>query len=324
MYEMIYAFAACAGRERILFGDSAPSAREAFARSLVGPAFPELWFELPLAGKPWFDLHALTARETLDAQTPIDAETCGGVPAAFAWFAKQDDGVRQLALSWDTGSGNIEHPAVQLLKRAYDTQITCDFLEAAGRPDAVEASRTFEGRLPQGWFPCYSGVFPMRKEPFLRVECIPTRSMQEAYAADPGLLATHLRQAGMEDVGETVLERCQILAATPFQLEFQFDVTPEGAAGRTFSASVRFSEPPGDEQWASFDVDGAAGSLMRRVEEWGLADERWRLLEGTVFAKRLKRGAEDHLLWCFPAFLKLRWIDGEPLDAKAYLIASAQ
>ena len=213
---------------------------------------------------------------------------------------------------------------MQLLKREDDEEMTCDFLAAVGRPDASSAYRAFAGRLPRGWFACYAGVFPARSVPFLRVECIPKPGLQRAYAEDPALLEAHLRQAGLTEPGDTLVDRCQLLAGTPFQLEFQFDVTPEGAAGPTFSASVRFAQPPGACGTESFDPDGAAGDLMRQVETWGLADCRWRQLAGTAFVKRVKAAGESCLIYCYPAFLKLRWRGGEPLDAKAYLVAGAQ
>lgn len=53
-------------------------------------------------------------------------------------------------------------------------------------------------------------------------------------------------------------------------------------------------------------------------------DDRWRLLQATTYAKRVRLAGESCLLWCFPAFLKLRWRDGEPLDAKAYLMAGVR
>lgn len=58
VYDVIYALAASEGRERVLFGSSAPLAHDAFGRSLVGDVFPELWFEVPLLGEPWFDLQS--------------------------------------------------------------------------------------------------------------------------------------------------------------------------------------------------------------------------------------------------------------------------
>lgn len=153
IYDIIYALMAQEGREAALFGDGAPLAHEAFERSLAGAAFPELWFELPLAGDPWFD------------------------------------------------------------------------------------------------------------------------------------------------------------------------VTRAGAAGSTFAASLRFGAPSEASSGSSFDPNGAAGELMKLLESWGLADERWRLLAGTMFAKRMARQGRQGLLYAYPAFIKLRWRNGEPVDAKTYLIA---
>ena len=324
LYDILYALAARDGREAALFGESATLAREAFARSMACEAFPEVWFEVPLAGNPWFDLHALTSREDVDAGMEFAYETTGGNPDAFAWFASQEKGVRQLALSWDTGSGDISSPALQLLVSTDDTQVTCDFLDVAGRADAIGPYREFIARIPRGWFACYAGAFPQRPGHNLRVECIPERALQLTYAKDPALLKEHLAQVGVDCAGGSLVERCRILSAMPFQIEFQFDVSECGKAGDTFGASVRFNVPPDAGEWQSFNPNGAAGELMGRVEAWGLSDERWRLLAGTMFAKRVTHAGESTLLYCYPAFVKLRWRNGEPLDAKAYLLAGAQ
>ena len=321
LYNIIFALAARDGREAALFGNCSQAARVALSRSLAGEAFPELWFEVPLAGAPWFDLHALTSRETLTpGQTFTEAQT-GGNPGVFEWFASQPCGVRQLALSWDSGRGDVEHPAVQLLVGTDDAAVTCGFLEAVGRPDACPAYRSFVGNLPSGWFACYAGVFPGRPGHNLRVECIPKEPLQSAYAEDPSLLEEHLRQVGLVEFGDTLISRCQLLAQTPFMLEFQFDVDGAGRAGETFGASVRFARPPREGSWEGFVPDGAAGELMRQVEAWGLADDRWLLLADAVFSKRATRNGESSLLYCYPAFCKLRWRNGVPVDAKAYIIA---
>ena len=326
LYEIIYALAARDGREAALFGDCAPLAREAFVRSLATDSFPELWFELPLKGEPWFDFHALTSREDLRSDMEFSSFTTGGYPEAFACFAAQDlNKVRQLALSWDISSGSIEHPAVQLLVRRKGADATCRFLESVGRADAAGAYRRFLGLLPSGWFACYTGVFPGRPEHNLRVECIPDATLQDEYASNLALLEQHLRQLGFRDFGDTLLSRCHELAQMPFNLEFQFDVTPEGRAGATLGASLRFAQPQGeDDGCRGFDVQGPAGDLMRRIEAWGLADDRWRLVADTAFVKRAAREGESSVLYCYPAFIKLRWHGGEPIDAKAYLIAGAE
>ena len=323
LYDILYALAARDGREKALFGGCQPLAREAFERSLACNAFPELWFELPLAGEPWFDLHALTARADVEPGMPFEPQTTGGNPEAFSWFAAQGKSVRQLALSWDVSSGDIERPAVQLLVARDDPDATCGFLEAVGRPYAGDAYRAFWKRQPDGWFACYAGVFPRRPGHNLRVECIPPSALQRAYTEDAGLLETHLRQMGV-DATEDLVSACRVLADTPFQMEFQFDVEPDGTAGPTFGASVRFSNSSEAEESKPFATDGATERLMKQVEAWGLADSRWRWLPECSFAKSVSFGGECALLYCYPAFVKLRWCGGVPLDAKTYLTAGVQ
>ena len=60
---------------------------------------------------------------------------------------------------------------------------------------------------------------------------------------------------------------------------------------------------------------------MRKAQEWGLVDERWHELANTAFAKQARRGDASYTIYCYPAFLKLRWREGIPVDAKAYLVA---
>lgn len=346
LYDILYALVVRNGREAVLFGSGASRAREAFVHSKACAAFPELWFELPLNGDPWFDFHALTSHEDLASDMSFAPEQTGGYPEVFEWFAAEGDEVRQLALSWDVGSSNVDacdegglsgaqgdlsvraanaslklDPAVQLLLRRPSLRAMEGFLEAVGRADAAPAYRTFVQRQPEQWFACYTGVFPSRPDFNLRVECIPTTELQQAYAADAGLLESHLRGMGLTEFGDTLIPRCQMAASTPFQLEFQFDVDAAGSARPTFSASLRFACPPGTEDYPSFVSGGAADALMSQLERWGLSDDRWRLLADTAFASRVAREGESVTLYCYPAFIKLRWRGGEPVDAKTYLIA---
>ena len=320
-YELLYALAARDGREKALFGTCAPEAREAFARSAPGRAFPEIWFEIPLSGEPRFDFHALTSRQDLDPGKDCSPEETGGFPEVFRWFAGQGDAVRQLALSWDLKPGEAPSPAIQLLGNRRDPETMAAFLQACGREDGVPRYLAFDARIPEEWYPCYTGVFPGRPGSTVRVECIPKNRMQQGYAKDPELLGRHLKQAGFRDFGDTILPRCAMLADTPFQLEFQFDVDEDGCAGPVFSASLRFACPPGKENRACFDPDGEAGRLMETVAGWKLTDDRWRLLGDLSFVRKMTLGGESTVLYCFPAFIKLRWRAGVPVDAKAYLIA---
>lgn len=322
LYDILYALTAKDGREAKLFGACAPAAREAFARSLAGKEFPELWFEFPFAGEPWLDFHALTSYGSV-AGTQATFAGHGGIYAdALAWFANQEPHkVRQLALSYDTSAGDVDNPAVQLLVGGYGTAVPLAFLEAAGRPDLREPFDTFIRRIPDGWYACYVGVFPGRdaasSNPWVRMECIIGDEWQRVYANDAAVLRQHLLDLGLEHLDDKAIDGIQMLARSPFPLEFQFNVGLDGRALPVLSASVRFQ--PTD--WQSITSLGTIGRLAGWLQSCGLADERCKLLTQMAFATSVTREDESHLVSCFPAFVKLRWREGLPPDAKAYLLA---
>ena len=325
LYDLIYALAARDGREAALFGTCAAAAREAFARSLTGAAFPELWFEVPLSGDPWLDLHALVSHGDVAGEVATFAGHAGAYDAALAWFAHQQTGaVRQLALSYDTSAGDVEHPAVQLLVNGRDVSIPLGFLEAAGRADARDSYRSFVGSMPAPWYACYVGAFPGRQAPgtpsWVRVECIVGDEAQRLYAADASSLQAHLAQVGLEDLCGDTVDGMQLLARSPFPLELQFNIGPDGRALPTVSASVRFQP----SHWMGEEGRTAIAELARRLQDRGLADSRVEQLAQTLFAKRVTHGDESAVVSCFPAFVKLRWREGGPCDAKAYLMAYAR
>jgi hypothetical protein len=224
LYDIMYALAAKDGREAALFGSCAPAAREAFSRSLTGKSFPELWFELPLAGAPWLDFHALVSHEDV-AGTEARFSGHGGAYAdALSWFSSQPPrAVRQLALSYDTSAGDVDHPAVQLLVNGDDVAVPIGFLKAVGRPDAGDSYQAFVHRIPSDWYACYVGVFPRRETsgaaPWVRVECIVGDRCQRAYADDAGLLRNHLARIGLEGVGEAAIEGIQELGIRDWLFE---------------------------------------------------------------------------------------------------------
>ena len=324
LYDIIYALAARDGREAALFGDCASAAREAFSRSLAGAEFPELWFELPLTGDPWLDFHALTSYKAV-AGTEASFSGQGGAYAdALAWFAGQEPHkVRQLALSYDTSVGDVDHPAVQLLMDREGLAVTLEFLEAAGRSDAKDSFRTFASGIPREWYACYVGAFPGRDEidssPWVRVECIVGGEDQQAYARDAGALREHLAQVGIAEIDDEAIGCMQVLARSPFPLELQFNVNPSGMALPVVSASVRFQP----KDWTDDAQRAEIGRLVAWMQGRGLADGRCKQVVETTFSKRVAHDGESALLSCFPAFVKLRWRKGESIDAKAYLMAGA-
>ena len=320
IYQLIYLSMTAEGREERLFGSGREKAFDAFLQSTPGNRFPELWFEIPLLGDPWFDLHVLTAAKDLPKDRILPQERCAGYADTFQWFSKQTN-VRQLALSWDLNTGMEPEAAIQLLLSGPDPEAACGFLEAAGRPQASPSYRTFLERLPKEWFACYLGVFPSRPGHHLRVECIPEAEQQKRYVKDISVLGKQLSGLGLEQTEESILPVCRMLADTPFQLEFQFDLNENGEAGRTFGASLRFSIGRDTEEWQAYGDQPATEELMTKLEQMGLVDDRWKELAKVTFARKLKLSEMECRFFAAPAFVKLRWRDGRLLDAKAYIIA---
>ena len=325
MYDLIYALAAQGGREAVLFGDCAPAAREALSRSLAGAKLPEIWLEAPLSGDPWLDFHALVAYEDVAGTQAAFPGQGGAYADAIAWFAAQPPKtVRQLALSYDTRTGDVDNPAVQLLVSGRDESVPLGFLEAIGLSSAKPAYRTFARNMPAEWYACYVGAFPSRQTagspPWVRVECLVNEESQRAYAESAEALLEDLARVGLESVGENAVASIQELARSPFPLEFQFNVGPEGTVLPVISSSVRFQ--PGD--WTDGARKAEIHRLMRWIQDRGLADERWERLDETLIATRVTYGDDTTLLACFPTFVKLRWRAGQSPDAKAYLMAFAQ
>ena len=324
LYDILYALTAEGGREEALFGACGPAAREAFRRSLAGNSFPELWFEVPLAGGPWLDFHSLTSYGDVAGTRAAFARHGGTYADALAWFARQEPGkVRQLALSYDTHVRDVEHPAVQLLVDGPDPSAPLAFLEAAGRPYLRGPYTAFTRAMPRIWYACYVGVFPGREaagEPWLRVECIVGDRCQRAYADDAGALRNHLECIGMGEFGGELVSGVQEIARSPFPLELQFNVGPDGTALPALSASVRFQP----KDWADVNRLEQIGRLASWLQARNLVDGRFGLLAQTTFAKRVERDGESATTSCFPAFVKLRYREGLPPDAKAYLMARAQ
>ena len=300
-----------------LFGEHNAHTLEAFSESYIGNDFPEVWFELPLSGNPWYDLHVLTSRESLEGDFVIPEDVF--FPDVFSWFATADK-VRQLAISHDLSKGIYDNPAVQLLVSGRDNAVVHDFLAASQKSDARDSYDAFMRQLPARWYACYFGTFPSRSDRFLRAECIPCKNDQNLYKTDTGILAKQLESLGYKAAADT-LELICFMSSLPFPIEFQFDVTGDGMAGDIMSASLRFMMPGmrTDPKHPAFIKDDEnVQRLMKKLCDLGLSDERWELLPDVAFAKRLCNG---HLVG-YPAFIKVRFTPDGPVDSKAYLVSN--
>lgn len=323
LYDALYSLAADEGREEALFGDCRPLAREAFSRSLAGDAFPAVWFEVPLAGKPRFDLHVAISREALAPGTTFVPGSGNGCERVLRWYADEEAGGAGLAFAYDVSEGAIDFPAVHVNTNNAPLSDIGRFFELVAGTEAAKRYEGFEARLPRGWRVWYAGVHPARPCSPVRVDCFVEDNLKAAYASAPSLFEEHLRRCGFTATSAALLDLVGLVTRSLFPLELQFDVLEDGLVGPTIGVSAGFPMAAASRMRSLFEEGGAAGKLLEQVEQRGLADERWRLVPGTIHTTLVDTGGMRIALYNMPTFMKLRLREGDPLDAKIYLQAGA-
>lgn len=323
LYDALYGLAADEGREQALFGSCAPLAHEAFKRSLAQDGFPIIWFELPLAGEPRFDLHVALSRKQLQAGTLFRAGAGNGYDELLRWYADEEPGGNGLAFAYDISEGRIEHPAIHINVNKVPLSNMDRFFDLATDSGAAHLYAGFARRLPPGWDVWYVGVHPGRPGSPIRVDCFVSSALKAAYAADVALLERDLHACGFSATGPALHELVAPILASPYRLELQFDVMRDGKPGPTLGVSAAFTERAAQAVQQAFGEGGPAATLMSAVESLGLCDARWHHVPDATFTKLISVDGTPLALYCMPTFVKLRMRDGTPLDAKFYLQASA-
>ena len=323
MYDTIYMFASHECRE--IFGDDGSLAREAFRRSTAGDMLPGLWLELPLLGRPRFDLHITYGKEAICDGAPFPQQAADGHGALLNWYAEQKtSSIAGLALGYDAGEGHIQRPAaVHALVEGAENSGEPDvegLFSHLGRSDAAPRLAQFLRRVPREWRLWYFGIFTGRPDAPVRADFF-VDSMKGAYAKDTSLLAAHLSQMGIAASSDT-MRIAEAILRSPFELELQFDVLPDGSAGPTVGLSAGFHMESIADARRRFR-DGDAARLLEFAEKQGLADGRWRCAERAFFARGKKERGGMRVVACAPKFVKFRIRDGAALDAKIYLAAWA-
>lgn len=134
-----------------LFGTNAPLAQEAFRRALAAESMPIVWFEVPLSGKPRFDLHVAHGNAGLHEGAPFASDAMDGHGELLNWYASEPREGGGLALAYDVGDGRISDPAVHANVNNADSFDVEGFFARVGREDATALYDSFAKRLPQGW-----------------------------------------------------------------------------------------------------------------------------------------------------------------------------
>ena len=325
-FDALYAIAAGDGREEALFGNSIALARPAYERTLLGNEIPKAYFEFPLLGEPCFDL--LSGYDYVEPGARFAPGRGYGRQDMMSWFAGVcgTDHTMGCGFELDTSTGETERAAVYLQQQSRH-ELVGPFLESVGEPWRAQAYLDVLARMPSGWQPSYVGLFPGREGTPARIGGYMGADELARCADDPRLLGEWFRQIGFLAFDWPMLERCAKLMGFAPSADFQFDIMPDGTLGDTFGLSLSLNEAKPNEARKCME-SGYGATILRTLQGWGLADERWKLIAGAAFARFFRFEREDGALGSFALWIRLNYAKVkfracEPLPAKFYLTCTA-
>ncbi len=325
-FDALYSLAAADGRGEALFGDSVRLARAAYERTLIGSGYPQAYLEFPLMGEPGFDILSVHAQiEHGDAFAPGAGF---GRQAMFDWFEDVcGEGSVSCGIELDTSAGEDERAGVYLQFRDR-TELVAPFLESIGESARTDGYLNVLERMPEGWSASYVGLFPGRPGTPLRIGGYLAPHAKDACAANPAFLGEQFRHIGFSAFDDRMLARCAEFMALAPSIDFQFDIMADGSLGDTFGLSLSFNET---KPWQARTCmeDGYGARICTLMQDWGLADDRWRLIAGAAFARHVPFEREDgdegrFALCVLFNYAKVKFTACEPRPAKFYLILQAK
>lgn len=326
-FDVLYCIAAGDGREEALFGSSVAAAREVFERSLIGSGYPSVYFEFPLLGEPGFDI--LTVHASVEPGARFAPGAGYGYQAMFDWFSTACKDMDQVScgLEMDTSDGETEAAGVYLQQRRH-TDLVAPFLESVGEQARTQSYLDVLERMPEGWPPAYIGLFPGRPGTPMRIGGYLGHKQHRRCAEDPAYLGECFRKVGFSAYNDEMLERCAEFMRIAPNIDFQFDIMPDGTLSDTFGLSLSFNETkPRDA--AKCMSEGYGAELMGHLQSWGLCDDRWKLIADAAFARHipieLEDGSEGRFALCVLFnYAKVKFRGGVAQPAKFYLNCAAR
>ena len=322
----LYGIAADEGRGEALFGDSIELARPAYERTLIGGGYPTAYIEFPLLGEPCFDL--LSGHDYVEPGARFAPGRGYGRQGMFDWFAGAcaSGGEMGCGFAIDTSAGEIGRAGVYLQQRSRH-ELVEPFLESVGEAGRAQSYLDVLARMPKEWSPEYVGLFPGREGAPMRIGGYMGPDELARLADDPKRLGERFRQVGFTAFDAPMLKRCAELMGPVSSADFQFDIMPDGALGDTFGLSLSLNEA-GPREVRECMESGYGAALMRTLQGWGLADDRWKLIAGAAFARCLAYERDDgtqglFALWIKLNYAKVKFRACEPQPAKFYLTCTS-
>ena len=326
-FEVLCLQAADRGRGNVLFGESFQRARAAGQPFMVGEDFPDVYLEFPLTGDPFLDITVLLG--ALPPNTRIESPTAQGTEAMLDWYAGIRPQHTEVSCGYeiDTKKSDFGQAAVHFQPRMH-TELVEPFCNIVGEPERARLYLELSERMPEGWPLSFFGMFRGRPGSPLRVCGYMGFEQKDTCANNPSCLQDAFDAIGFTSYDAMMLEQVsELLAAAPGSVDFQFDLYDDGTLGSTFAIDVQFAVERPELVQSSF-TDGPASHVMKLLEQWGAADERWHLGIQATFAQAIPVELEDgsmgrYAFTLMPQWVKARWTDATLQPSKLYHLGSA-
>ena len=349
-FRRLYKRAAADGRGEALFGKDTC---ELATKMLCGGAINTsgqvgFFFEFPLTGEPRMDL--LLRYEVSDLPSPVKFFDGGDGFGCQTFFDECacDETLRKYicGYSFDISDGR-DVPGVYLLP--WDAPFSGDYLPnmlkrlgCAERTEAVEAAFA---AAPPAWQPYYIGCMRGRPGAPTRIGFYVKKETRERYAENASLagakaahpcasLADEIERYYKTPFAPSDRAKMDAIIKTGNLWEIQFDLYPlqEKGGAYAFGDGLGLGVSFGDIEFGArrmTDVTerGKTGELMRQLESWGIADERWRIVDKACYGFSCvvpENGRHRHVADIVQLHsMKVRFRGGRPSASKIYLLAGS-
>ena len=306
-----------------LFGKGANGVADAMGPYLPHGPLPSFYLEFPLSGCPRLDVTCLYGEVSEDAVPALPNDP--GAERLLRWYAPVRDQFADIGcgLEFDGAEPPLRRVGVHFQPRSH-SELVKPFLHAVGTDGLASAYQRLSQRMPQGWPLSFMGLFDGREASGLRVAGYLSRTEARACTADPARLSHAFEEVGFRAFDDAMLQDIShILHLAPHEVDFQFDLLPDGHVGDTFALDVALR--PGTPESARKCMEQEAGrSLCRQLQDWGMADDRWRHIADAAWLQALPvQDGPLLLLSVMPRWIKIRWKGGTRSTAKGYLRAQA-
>ncbi|MBR5338069.1 MAG: hypothetical protein IK152_08810 [Lachnospiraceae bacterium] len=323
-FRLLLASAASGGRGELLFGDSLERVKKIIPDFLGKGDFPDIYLEFPLFGEPFLDIFLTVVAEEPYEGSYITSPLAEDSEKIVSFIRDAHRKYREVSGGFeiDTRSSNPGQAGVLFEPRSH-TELAGGFCQAIGEPLYGKLYEEMAGRLAASWQPSYFGLFRGREGLPLRIGGYLGQEEIAPCTEDPERIERAFKAAHFTAYDDEMIGQIRdIMAISPTDVEFQFDIFPDGTTGDVFSLSTFFAIEQPRAVITSFK-EGPGREYMNLLRKWNVADDRWEKSLDVVYAGSLPLGDVNLTFSIFPQWIKVRWKKKKLVPAKIYLLMKA-